>query len=245
MFRLQENVPEIYTKSSRDFQLFCRIYDILNNAIRYSVKSTDYLLNPFLVNDTILPLLATRVGFFPKSEYNTHALRLIISVFPYMMKYKGSKNGIKIALNAILKAENNYGESIIIVSKDDTEDTASIVGDEKVMIYTEFPIKNELLLRDVLSYILPIGYELEIGRYTSYNGDITTQNSVQDYPLQIKTKLTEISKVVGFNELNNGNINFTLNPTIMSNSDITKNTIGSYTVMEVVSADDLEEIDNG
>ena len=232
MFRLQENVPEIYTKASRDFQLFCRTYDILTNAIRYSIKSTDYLLDPLLASDRILPLLATRVGFFPKSEYNTHALRLIISVFPYMMKYKGSKKGIKIALDTILKAEKNYGNSIIYIHKNLSE----------ISIYTQYSIKNEILLRDVLSYILPIGYELTIGTYKSLDVPDTTQVSITDYPLHIVNKPKDVSKVISSSNIGN-EVDFMSDP---KNADsVMKNAIGSYIVMEVLSADDLGEVNNG
>ena len=57
MFRLQENVPEVYVKHSRDFQTFCRIYDVINNSLRFNALSAENLLNPLKVNDKMLPLL--------------------------------------------------------------------------------------------------------------------------------------------------------------------------------------------
>lgn len=231
MFRLQENVPEIYTKASRDFQLFCRTYDILTNAIRYSIKSTDYLLNPLMISDKMLPLLATRVGFFPKSDYNTYALRLIISAFPYMMKYKGSKKGIEIALYTILKAEENYKNSIVRVINDKENNRYEI------HIYTEKAIINENLLRDVLSYILPIGYELVIGTYRSENAPSTTQINVLDSPLYTAELAKDISMVISSNQIGN-NIDYSADP--QTQESVLKNAIGSYTTMEVLSAEDLE-----
>lgn len=234
MFRLQENVPEIYTKSSRDFQLFCRTYDILINALRFSIKSTDNLLNPLLVDEKMLPLLATRVGFFPKSDYNAHALRLVISSFPYMMKYKGSKKGIEIALYTILKAEDNYQKSIVNVINDKDQNRYEI------QIYTEKAIINETLLRDVLSYIIPIGYPLIIGTYKSQESPETTQIGFMDYPLYKENSIKDTSYVISADKIGTGkNTDFTDSGMTHNNDEISKNAIGSFTVMEVVSADDL------
>ena len=156
MFRLQDNVPEVYVKWSRDFQLFCRIYDVINNSMRFNAKSSQNLLDPLNTTDNMLQLLATRIGFFPKNEYNTEALREVMSAFPYIVKYKGSKKGIEMALNVILKIENNYKESFV-----DIDSKNSIVN-----IYTNAKIESENLLRDVLSYIIPIGYDIVINTYT-------------------------------------------------------------------------------
>lgn len=155
MFRLQDSVPEIYTKESRDFQLFLRLYDYVNSGVRYSAKSIDNLLDPFKCNSRAVSLLCTRVGFFPKSEYNTYALRHIINVFSEMLKYKGSKKGIEIALNAILRAEKNNSGYWVSINK----------SKNTILILTKKAIQNQTLLEDVLSYIIPTGYTLEIGTY--------------------------------------------------------------------------------
>lgn len=151
MLRLQESTPEIYLKESRDFQTMCRLYDILNNAVRYNIESTRYLLDPKLCNDKVLELLCTRVGFFPKKEYNTNILRSVISAFPFLLKYKGSKKGIELAVDTILKAEQHFGESSI-----DTETVGLI------KVYLTVPLSNQDLLYDVLTHILPVGYDIVI-----------------------------------------------------------------------------------
>ena len=159
MFRLPENVPEIYTSHSRDFQMFCRVYDIINNATRYSCESAETLLDPTKASDNILTLLASRIGFFPKHSYNNHALRCILSAFPYFIKYKGSKRGIEMVVNTLLRAEGSSSDSEVLVDS------------EQVYIYTENQMKNEALLRDVLSYILPIGYGLSVSTFSRTTPD--------------------------------------------------------------------------
>lgn len=226
MFRLQENVPEIYVNQSRDFQLFCRIYDIINNTLRYNAKSVDNLLNPLKVNDNMLQLLATRVGFFPKSEYNTETLRQVISAFPYMVKYKGSKQGIEMAINVILKAENNYSNSFIYIDNNNSQ----------ITIYTEKKIKNENLLRDVLTYILPIGYDLIIGTYTKPKDKTTSQLYISDSLEQAYRDASSISKIMSAQEI--------IDLANSQESKVVKQGIGSYTTTQVLNGDTLRGENN-
>lgn len=37
--RLQNNVPEVYVKESRDFQLLCRLYDCILNGVKFDIDS--------------------------------------------------------------------------------------------------------------------------------------------------------------------------------------------------------------
>ena len=215
MFRLENNVPEVYIKESRDFQLFLRLYDYVNNGVRFSIKSIDNLLDPLKCNDRVLPLLCTRVGFFPKSEYNTYALREIISAFPLILKYKGSKKSIEIALNTILKAENNYDDSLIDVD----------VNKSEIAIYTKKQIINQVLLEDVLSYTIPTGFTLSIGKYTVANKDLTTSKipgeDQTSYYINKATTLSEIIKIKNAPTINN----------------IRNNSISNYIATEVISID--------
>lgn len=209
MFRLQDNVPEVYVKQSRDFQLFCRIYDVVNNAIRFNAKSAENLLDPLKVSDRMLPLLATRVGFFPKHEYNTYALREVISAFPYIIKYKGSKLGIEMALNVILKIENNYQESLVQID----------TGNSRVNILTSTKLKGEDLLRDVLSYILPIGYEIVVSTFDKHD--------IDDKDRQLELGVTIIKEDL----VNSQGVSVVVSP-----NDGDGRILGSYTTMQTVHA---------
>lgn len=191
MFRLQENTPEIYTKGSRDFQLFCRIYDTMINSVHYNIKSTLMLMDPMQCNDRVLPLLATRVGFFPRSEYLTRLLRYVISSFSDMMKYKGSKKGIEVAVYTLLRAEEHTGEAKIDINSE----TAT------VSIYLSTPIENTALLQDILNYVMPIGYDLNIQMY-NVGEDQTTQLSSLVVAEESKLTTSDLSKVVRLEDLN-------------------------------------------
>lgn len=225
MIRLQENVPEVYVKESRDFQLFCRLYDLINNSTRYSIESTINLLDPLKCSDRILPLLSTRVGFFPKSEYNTLAFRNIINAFSYILKYKGSKQGIEMALNVILKAENNYDKSDIRIDRNNSI----------IKVLTKKSIQNEALLRDVLSYVIPIGYDLEIGEYKEAPKDQTTTQLTIDINAKQKVYNSgQLSQVLKYSEdLKNRKPNIVTNPDEM---------VGSYTGVKILNAEDIAKV---
>ena len=69
MFRLQNNVPEVYVDKSRDFQLFCRLYDSCFGGVKFSIDSMSRLTNA-----SILPkrrsaaLLKSAERFHPFSD---------------------------------------------------------------------------------------------------------------------------------------------------------------------------------
>ena len=163
MFRLQNNVPQVYVEQSRDFQLFCRVLDILQNGTKFDIDSIINVLDPFLANDRMLELLCTKVGFFPKHHYDAEILRHIIAVFPYAIKHKGSEAGIRAAVNSIIKAESvtsadSPNDVLIYIYR---EDDGGIV----VNISAPYDIKNRNALNDVLSYILPAGCSVNYDVY--------------------------------------------------------------------------------
>lgn len=215
MLRLQENTPEIYLKESRDFQIMCRIYDMLNNAVRFNIESTRYLLDPRLCNDKVLELLCTRVGFFPKKEYNTNILRSVVSAFPFLLKYKGSKKGIELAVDTILKAEQHFGESSIDIS------TPGLVK-----VYLTVPLSNQDLLYDVLTYILPVGYDIII-EYSKPLRGIESQiavNSGLDYAV---VNDNDISVVASSSIIQQ----------ILENPTVENNATGTFTTSNILSSE--------
>ena len=98
MFRLQNNTPTIYVENSRDFQLLCRLFDYMINGIKYDINSILNILNPMKINDRMLNLLCTKLGFFPKNQYDSRTLRYILSTFPYIIKNKGTKKILSLFL---------------------------------------------------------------------------------------------------------------------------------------------------
>ncbi len=186
MIRLQNNTPYIYCQESRDFQLFCRLYDAVNNGVKFDIDSIININDPDLISDRIINLLCTKVGFFPKHNYNTNLLRGIIKIFPEIMKYKGSSRGIELAILTILKYEDTKGVYEIFIDNDNGE----------INIYTSIDLQNKLALDDILSYIIPIGYIYKLGKYTPYNA-ITKLNTLTSINNLWTAPTSNISQVIG------------------------------------------------
>ena len=74
MFRLQNNTPSYYVNNSRDFQLFCRLYDYINNGVKFDIDSIININDPLKINDRLLNLYGSKVGFFTNKNINTNEI---------------------------------------------------------------------------------------------------------------------------------------------------------------------------
>lgn len=179
MFRLQNNVPQTYIEQSRDFQLLCRLYDSINNGVRFDINTITNVLNPLKINDRAIQLLATRVGFNIEEETDTNLLRYILSAFSYALKYKGTKRGINYIVSAALKAEHSNHPPIIDIVNESLDEK----GNEKPDHFTiaiHLPVKidtsTQNTLLEALKYVIPTGYLVSIDTYYSEGrGDRTTE----------------------------------------------------------------------
>lgn len=196
MIRLEDNVPQNYIDESRDFQLFCRLYDCINNGVRFDIDSMIYLFDSFRVNNNLLQLLANRIGFFPKRYIDDNMMRYIISAFPYLIKYKGSKKAINAALSTVLKAENisaKYEIKIENINEDTKEDSYVI----SIIINKPFNIE---VFKELLYYIAPTGYILKIeqGEIEIYDTELDEINNIiffKDSALKVSELSSDISNI--------------------------------------------------
>jgi hypothetical protein len=227
MFRLQDNVPDVYINESRDFQLICRLYDLIINGVMFDINSITNINNPMKVNDRLLKLYCSKVGFFTNAYIPDEVLRVILSSFNYTIKYKGTKTGIEHAVCAILKMEGSFKKPIIIIDNDNYN----------IRILTPITIYNKVALQEYLKHIIPAGYTF------------TIENS-----LQIPERLTELSiaEKVYIKQLETAELSEIANDTKNIDSTIVNNVIykGVNTVAQVLSADDInyipnKEVDNG
>ena len=77
IFRLQDNTPEAYTEDSRDFQLMLRLYDCVNNGVKFYIDSIPDTVNTKKCNAALLDLLKTKLGFFSSIEFQERELRSV------------------------------------------------------------------------------------------------------------------------------------------------------------------------
>lgn len=156
LFKLEENVPDIYVEMSRDFQLLCRVYDIFVNSNIITQSKIRQQLNIDQIDDTLLKLLAGRLGFNSDNYIPTEVMRNILLQFPFMIKNKGTKIGIEQAIKSVIKQTSNvsnvYVSDITIATG---EIDVTVVSDDASAVDTSY-------LADVLKYVVPVGYIVNV-----------------------------------------------------------------------------------
>lgn len=159
MFRLQQNVPDVYPQQSRDFQIFCRAYDSLFNGVKYGVDSLSHTKNTMECNNSLLGLLANKLGLFTTLNVPDNDLRYILCAFPYLIRYKGSYQAIEYAVRVFQRMAmiSNLGYTIYT----DTDN-------RQIIITFSDNISDDTLLYELMSYILPTGYTCV---YTVFSGE--------------------------------------------------------------------------
>lgn len=245
MFRLQNNVPSTYIEQSRDFQLFCRLYDCINNGVQFDISTITDILDPIKVNDRIVKLLATRVGFITDIDIDNTVLRYILSAYPYIIKNKGTRKGIEAAVNAILHAEHSIKAATVEVVNKPAE--GSNQAEYSVNIYTPIILssKTKKALNELLKYILPVGYVFDILPYDKLSGNepletdltLTTSNIIA-----VQGPLTTTSSVRGSNSQyktyvkSSDGKDVEVSNTISSNPDINR-LVNNFDTVEVIGSE--------
>lgn len=169
MFRLQDNVPEVYVNESRDFQLLCRLFDAVNNGVRSDINSMIRVMDTKNCINRMLQLLQTRLGFFTKHSYNDDMIRVVLSGFNEIVRWKGSKRAIEGAIYLFLRANDIEILEQKVVEIKDQEKTIEI-------IIPSTPL-DTTLLTEILNYIIPTGYLISYSFYihTYYQVDPPTE----------------------------------------------------------------------
>ena len=245
MFRLQNNVPSTYIEQSRDFQLFCRLYDCINNGVQFDISTITDILDPIKVNDRVVKLLATRVGFITDIDIDNTVLRYILSAYPYIIKNKGTRKGIEAAVNAILHAEHSIKAATVEIVNKPAE--GSNQAEYSVNIYTPIILssKTKKALNELLKYILPVGYIFDILPYDKLSGNepletdltLTTSNIIA-----VQGPLTTTSSVRGSNSQyktyvkSSDGKDVEVSNTISSNPDINR-LVNNFDTVEVIGSE--------
>lgn len=167
MFRLQNNVPNVYVDFSRDFQLLCRLYDVVNASVREEIDSMMHLTDTKFIQSNALELLQTKLGFFTSKNFSDKELRYTLSAFPIMLKNKGTKRGIKQAVNVWANINHFNGRyNVIILNKANNQDYYTITIEFLDDINLNY---NVTILDEMLRYLLPTGYTVEYAIITPLN----------------------------------------------------------------------------
>lgn len=146
MFRVENNVPEVYIAESRDFQLVSRLYDLVLQATRFSIDSIEDTSDTMRCNNRLLSLLSTKVGLFGTVTVPDAAYRQVLSAFPYIIKHKGSIQGLQLVVN-LFERITNYKIYLDII-----DDQLHIVQ----ITFTKYAPYRDLLYL-LLDYVRPVG----------------------------------------------------------------------------------------
>ena len=160
IFRVQEKTPEVYTNTSRDFQLIGRLYDCVINGIKFDTDSILDIIDTDNIDSKLLKLLQTKLGFFTTKDITDDDLRYVLEAFPIIVKNKGSLKGIEQAVSVFLKL-NHIKSNVKIDIFNNTEAHPYVI-----QIYLNMPYTDTYLLDEILKYILPTGYVVS---YDFYN----------------------------------------------------------------------------
>lgn len=105
--QLEHNVPDIYIEKSRDFQLLCRIIDIVINAAAERSSGMIDNLDVDTIEENLLYLLVRKMGFTSHKYFPPKVLKNIAEIFPYCIRNKGTVDAIKKAVYAVVSAERD------------------------------------------------------------------------------------------------------------------------------------------
>lgn len=160
MIKLKDQIPGIYYEASRDFQILGHLYEVVLN---YSKTNADML---YLLPDGIdadarsTELLATTLGFRLRRNYDKEQLAALVSIFPKLLKIKGTKAAVDLAGNALVKASGVPGAF------------TSILEDNILTVRIPIELTDITLFMDLLPYILPFGIRVSVIRATSIPREI-------------------------------------------------------------------------
>lgn len=119
IFRLQNNVPNIYPNKSRDFQVFCRLVDLYFSGVKLDASAPTNTLDADTCPERLLPLLQSKVGYTTFDTVATaEQLRKILKLFPYLLRTKGSIIGVAEAVRLFLRLnETKSAYTIEVINK--------------------------------------------------------------------------------------------------------------------------------
>lgn len=163
MFRIENNVPEVYINDSRDFQLLSRIYDTVFAGVKYNTDSLRHTANTGEINTQLLPLLGYKLGFFTHLNIDADQLRHILQIFPSIIHKKGTLAAVKETLNLWFRINNLPARAIKVMRNAQKHCITVDLGSDSF---------DTTLLDEVLKFILVAGY------YVEYN--FVTYASISD-----------------------------------------------------------------
>lgn len=204
MFRLQNNVPEAYVAQSRDFQLFCRLFDLCLAEVRFSADSLARASSTMDCDSGLLDLLATKLGLFDLPDMGPTELRYLLQAYPTIIRYKGSQQALDYI--ATLYSKMYHVDPPLIKPQPDY--TVSV-------LFSKQP-ENDKLIWTLLKYVLPTGYlpSYDVAETSEQSSHIVVQDVVSVQSVD-SSRQQELS-MVGSSEASVGLEQYHNDPLVMA-----------------------------
>ena len=181
IFRLQQNTPEAYVNPSRDFQMMCNTFDIMNGGVRFDIDSIQYQNDTLFTRESMLTYLQHKLVFYTNINISSNDLRTVLRAFPELVKLKGSRVGIEKSIYLYLHMLRSSGNiSINIVNEPEDVYNPGYV----VIITIEHQLSNIDILDAILKYIIPSGYSIEYyfeSRLTTPHDPVVEKDKIKVY----------------------------------------------------------------
>ena len=183
-------VPNVYYKESRDFSYIGRLFVIVFNYMKSGSDIIDKSLD-LNISSIVIDLITTTLGFETKHSYINEDLVRLCSAFTYLLKNKGSFKAIEDSINLLINSQNlrNINNKIYF---DISED-----GYKNLQILIPETLQDVILLEDIFEYILPAGTLYSISSLSKITDTQKTttliNNKVTAYPMS-SAKLSKVSK---------------------------------------------------
>lgn len=167
MVRTETQVPSNYYTRSRDFQLLGRIFDLSMNSSKDYADSVRGCADGTALDGRMMSLLAKTVGFDCRDGHAASDLMMACRGFKSIMRRKGSEQAVIDCVSLMMRAQNvDDTFDVTIINKDGGADVY------EVLVLVPKELSDITLLEDLLDYVLPAGYVLNIVVGLSDNGGV-------------------------------------------------------------------------
>lgn len=166
--KLKNNVPDTYIKRSRDFQLLCDVFDVMNLGVKFDIDTLSSLSDTSRCRSSMLGYLQHKLGLHMDTYVTDDTLRTILKCFPYIVKKKGSREGITQAICLFLYIMHCHGRCDVDVYN--VNNPSDVSGNYIVEVSVEESLPDADILVNLLKYVIPFGYKVNYIFYTSPKG---------------------------------------------------------------------------
>lgn len=164
-FRVQENVPQVYVEKSRDFQMMCNVFDLMNNGVKFDIDTIKSLSDSTRCPQSLIKYLQHKLGFYSNVKMSDETLRTILKCFPYLVRLKGSRRGVVESICLFLTTLGiNSKQNIDITNYKYTDDPC---GNYIIVLSIQHKALDITILKEILRYIIPTGYVVKYSFFQS------------------------------------------------------------------------------